>query len=52
MADYIATTRTNAFRVKDLDAFKKDLDRHGISHGSWTDRVMGLIIDEGARTCC
>ncbi len=47
MADYLATARTNSFRIKSLDAFKKDLDRHGIQHGSWTDRAMGLIIDDG-----
>lgn len=48
MADYNATARTNYFRVKDLETFRADLRRHGLSVGEWAD-VPGdsLILDAG-----
>lgn len=44
MADYLAKSRTNYFRVKDLEAFTADLVRHGLAPGGWNDHG-DLVLD-------
>lgn len=46
MSDPIAQSRTNYFRVKDLEAFKKDLAIHGIKPDAWGDRGAEFILDD------
>lgn len=48
MADYSATARTNHFLVKDVAAFKADLDKFGITAASWDEAKRGaeFVVDE------
>lgn len=46
MADYLAKSRTNYFRVTDLESFTADLIRHGLTPGDWNDH-SDLILDSG-----
>lgn len=45
MANYICAARSNYFRVKDLDAFKKALAQHDISVGGWKQGAT-LVLHE------
>lgn len=46
MAEYSAAARSNYFRVNDIDAFRKDLARHGLEVTGWEDACQGdLTLD-------
>ena len=48
MANAIAKSRTNYFRVKDLDAFKADLAAYGISTNGWDQAgYADIVLDDG-----
>lgn len=51
MANFNAVARTNYFRVRDLEAFRSDLKRHGITPYGWDDAQMGadFILDDAER---
>lgn len=44
MADYTATARTNYFHVRNEDAFRAELTRHGITVHDW-DGYGGLVLE-------
>lgn len=44
MANYLAKSRTNYFRVADLESFTADLTRHGLTPGGWDDH-SDLVLD-------
>lgn len=44
MANYVAKSRTNYFRVTDLESFTADLTRHGLTPGGWDDH-SDLVLD-------
>ncbi len=47
MANYTSMARTNYFRVKDIDAFKADLNAHGITPVSFAESAFGgIVLDE------
>lgn len=50
MSDYIAMARTNYFRVRDVEALKLDLRRHGITPSNWDGRNRGadFVLDDSA----
>lgn len=47
MANFNAVARTNYFRVRDVEAFCADLERHGVTAFDWSGAQMGaeFIID-------
>ncbi|HEU5223139.1 MAG TPA: hypothetical protein VFU07_05585 [Candidatus Lumbricidophila sp.] len=46
MANYVSQCRTNYFQIKDLDAFKNDLELLGIKLDTWQSRYPEFILDE------
>lgn len=48
MSQYIATARTNYFRVKDVEALKKELLEYGITPATWEQSKRGaeFVLDD------